>query len=221
MLLWRDTKRGSIHSSIPASYFAIRYLPTVAGTITSLLWKTIRGNFTRMTPYMSMAARGSQPWRRTLGAPYNSGLGIDWGGGHWLLVAVVVQQIILARFLVPLKSVLLTINPDSVRNGWETNISHGVAHALIVVYTILVCSTTAMIINLWNRPTGLKWDPTSIADQLVLLRGSDILEDFVYLDTEQRGRMNELLADTTYKLGYWQRDGKIRHGIGRGADSST
>jgi hypothetical protein len=167
-----------------------------------------------------MAAGHPQTWRRTLGAPYYSGPSVDWGAGHLFLVVIVVQQIILAQ-LIPLKSVLLSITPDPTNNGWETRISHPVAYTLIGMYAILVCLTVVMIIGLWNLRTGLKWDPTSIADQLVLLRGSDILDDFAYFDTEPRERMNELQASAVYRLGYWQRDGEIRHGIGRGAGSST
>jgi hypothetical protein len=216
-LLWRSQKHGSIHTSTHASYLAIRYLPTVAGTITSLLWKTIRGNFNRITPYISMATHHGQTWRKTLAAPYLFSPAVDWGAGHWLLIAVIVQQIVLIQ-LIPLKSILLSNTP--VQNGWETEVSRGVAYTLVVIYIFLVCSTIAMIVNLWNCCTGLKWDPVSIADQLLLLHRSDILKDFAYFDTTSWETINEYQKDGVYRLGYWKKGSEIRYGIGQGANHS-
>ena len=98
------------------------------------------------------------------------------------------------------------------------------------------------------RRKGLKWDPVSIADKLVLLRGSDILNDFAGLDTMNRKMINILgrgrckwyyrrfqqnlaeilpasegrtsLQGRTYRLGYWSKGGEIWYGIRKGPNYS-
>ena len=192
ILLYRSKKHGSIHSSSKPSYFALHYAPTVIGTITTILWRTIISNFNRLTPYMSMAGSArNQTWRKTMGAAYFPWFCIDCGAGHWKLMAASIQTDIML-WIIPLKSALFIGTADSIEGGWEIRFSPNVAIALIVIYALMACSTLALLIDLWGRRTELKWDPVFIADKLVLLRGSDILNDFDGLDTMNSETINRL-----------------------------
>ena len=126
-----------------------------------------------------------------MGAAYFPWLYIDYGAGHWKLIAAFVRTVIMV-WIIPLKSALFVGTVDSIEGGWEIQFSPNVAKALIVIYALLACSTLALLVNLWGRQTGLKWDPVSIADKLVLLRGSDILNDFGGLDTMDSETINKL-----------------------------
>ena len=94
--------------------------------------------------------------------------------------------------IIPLKSVLFISTGDPYQGRWEVQIYSPVAIALLSVYALLACSTLALIINLWGRRTGLRWDLVSIADKLALFRGSDILDDFDGLDIMDRKTIKKL-----------------------------
>lgn len=104
----------------------------------------------------------------------------------------------------PLKSVLFISQGDPGR-GWEAQVSSPVAHVLISIYVYLICLTLALLKALWGYWTGLKWNPVSIADQLVLLHGSDILDDFNGLDIVDWKTMDSLegQVNTDSKWYYW------------------
>ena len=178
-LLCQSKKHGSIYLSSKPSYFAVHYSPIVIGTITKILWQTIISNYYRLTPYMSMAGSGrNQTWRKTMGPLIPFYLGT----GHWMILVTHVSRLIM-MFILPLKSVLFNSIGDPIRGGWKIRISPHVAQALLFIYALLAYLTLALVISLWGRRTGLKWDPVTIADKLVLLRGSDILNDFDGLDS--------------------------------------
>ena len=126
-----------------------------------------------------------------MGAAYFPRLNIDLRSGHWMLRALSIQTTIMV-FVMPLKSTLFISTADPIEGGWEVRFSPNVAIALIVIYALLVFLTLALLVNLWSRQTGLKWDPISIADKLVLLRGSDTLSDFDGLDTMDWKTINRL-----------------------------
>ena len=192
VLLYRSKKHGSIHLLSKPSYFALHYSPTVIGTITKILWQTITSNFYRLTPYMSMAGSSrNQTWEKTMGAAYFPYLYVNYRRGHWMLLAAFVSQIIMVLIL-PLKSSLFISTGDPIQGGWEIRFSPHVAEALLFIYALLACLTLALVINLWGRQTGLRWDSVSIADKLALFHGSDILNDFDGLDSMDRKTINRL-----------------------------
>ena len=188
-LLYRSKKHGSIYLLSKPSYFAIHYSPIVIGTVTKMLWRTITSDFYRLTPYMSMAGSSrNQTWDKTMGAAYFPYLIFNFRGIHWILLAAYVSQITMT-FILPLKSVLFISTGDPIQGRWEIQFSPYAAEALLFSYALLACLTFALVINLWGRRTGLKWDSVTIADKLVLFRGSDILDDFDGLDTMGRERI--------------------------------
>jgi hypothetical protein len=226
VLLYLKRKHGTIHYSLNPVHVTVRYLPMAIGQITTLIWVAIRDGLGRITPYMSMAAprsagRSINPrWPRTIGAAYFPRMNFDLQSGHWLYLAMFASNIPV-HSIPTLQSVLLSTTSD--RGGWSTQVSTPIAYSLILIYSLLCCVTITMILRLWNRPTGLKWDPASIADQIALLHKSNIIWDFDSLETADRERVRSSLVNRTYRLGYWKRstDRAIWYGIASEVERPT
>ena len=192
VLLYQSKKHGSIHLLSKPSYFTLHYSPTVIRTITKILWQTITSNFYCLMPYMSMAGSGpNQTWQKTMGAAYFPLFYLNFGTKHWMLLTAFASQVIMV-FIIPLKFILFISTGNSIQGGWDIRISPHVALVLLFIYASLTCLMLALVINLWGRWTGLRWDSVSIADKLLLFHRSNILNDFDGLDTVDRKTIEKL-----------------------------
>jgi hypothetical protein len=224
---------NTFHISNSQRHMAFRYVPAAVGTLTTLWWRTVITALGRMTPYISMAAKAKPSLRdgdisrkvhRTLENAYANNiftLNIITiaQNGHWLLFISIIVQRLMMLFIVPLKASFLQIVPDS--NGWTVIVLPKVGYALISIYGVLFLVTLVMLIRLWDRSTGVKCDPVSIADQLALVQGSNILGLFQGLEFANRLQMNNVLKERSpqfgsLRLGYWRhrQNGTIWHGLG-------
>ncbi|MCJ1381977.1 hypothetical protein MMC17_005089 [Xylographa soralifera] len=61
---------------------------------------------------------------------------------------------------------------------WMWTTVQPVAWVLIILYWLLVVALILLALRLVTRSTGLKWDPTSLADIFVLLRRSNVASNF-------------------------------------------
>ena len=83
-------------------------------------------------------------------------------------------------------------------------------------FTVLIVGLAALIYCLWELPTGLRWDPVSIADHLVLFHHSNFLAEFEGMETSSRDRLYERFRSGRFRLGYWQRGSLgVWHGFGK------
>ena len=105
-------------------------------------------------------------------------------------------------------------------SGWEIVISPKIGFTLITIYALLILRTLTMLVTLWGRETGLKWDPTSVMDQLALVRGSNILPIFDGLEIHNRYELQKRFWQKmsnfdSVRLAYWRPNdgGPIWHGI--------
>jgi hypothetical protein len=93
------------------------------------------------------------------------------------------------------------------------------AFVLISLYSVVILLATMTLIKMITSKTGLKWDPTTLADQLALFHGSNALGEFRALEQLHRERAFDLLAESSFSLGYWKssKEGKTRtwYGIGK------
>jgi hypothetical protein len=209
ILLFWSHKYDVVHSSMIYQEFAFRYLPTIGGTMTKVVFRSVALSLWRITPYMHMASPNANhhTWKMTLGAEcFPKQLGAQH---NWVLVAMDKSLNILG-ILTPLQSILFITNSSEI--GFQTRISQLVAYALVSIYLLISCVTIAIIITLWNRPTGLKWDPVSLADQLALLYRSNVLED---INRAKDDEVDLLMSKGAYRIGYWWRGDKVWYGIGR------
>ena len=137
---------------------------------------------------------------------------------HWLLSFGQLITILTLILLVPLKAAFVQVTPGDT--GWEIVISPKIGYSLITIYALLMLHIIAMLITLWNRETGLKWDPASVMDQLALVRGSNIFPIFDGLETYHRTAFQKeywkrMSSFDSVRLAYWKprRGGPIWHGI--------
>ena len=219
------------HISSSQAHLALRYVPSIIGSITTIWWRAIISTLGRFTPYISMAAnRGTPDDHRTKGNIAERALQTNYGSygvelsfntihnRHQLLHFGQVIQVVVHLFLVSLKAAFVQIRPGD--RGWELLVSSKIGFCLISIYALLTLYTLVILARLWNRETGLKWDPKSLMDQLALVQGSNIWPIFHGLETCGRKHFPKLLEKRISKfgsirLGYWKSrsKGSIWHGI--------
>jgi hypothetical protein len=77
------------------------------------------------------------------------------------------------------------------------------------MYSALVLSILTLWLWLRRLNTGLKWDAACIADQIALIKGSNILDRFHGLEFATKTEMRDVLSEqATFqgfpRLGYWR-----------------
>lgn len=128
------------------------------------------------------------------------------------LLTVCLAMSVFIGFITPLKSTFLV--PKTGENGAIYIVVTRGGIALISLYTVIFVTILSIMIRLWGRPTGLRWDPVSIADQIALFYGSNILQGFRGLDLADQKEMKSRLKDRRYLLGYWLKgNGELWYGI--------
>lgn len=207
--------------------FVVRYVPTIVGTLTTIMFRTMRDTLARTTPYICMAngrdhkgVRGS----KSIGLIYTSA--IYWGvlktrlSPHhqdWLRWAVLFASIPNGQ-ITGYKAALFTgsVTSDGI---YVLTVHKSMAFLLMGLYTVIVTATIMTLVKMLTNKTGLKWDPATIADQMALFHGSNALDEFRLLEQQHRESAFDLLAEKSFRLGYWEKveNGKtsIWYGIGK------
>ncbi|KAI9797379.1 MAG: hypothetical protein M1835_001046 [Candelina submexicana] len=79
-----------------------------------------------------------------------------------------------------------------------------IAWTLVAIYGLLAIALLALAVYL-SRETGLKWDPRTLADVLVLLQRSNNLDDYNASETFSSAKVfRTRLASRSDRLGYWR-----------------
>ncbi|KAL8811641.1 MAG: hypothetical protein Q9200_001641 [Gallowayella weberi] len=89
-----------------------------------------------------------------------------------------------------------------------------VGWTLLALYTLLSLALAILIFKLRRDPSGLRWDPRSLADILSLFQRSNIMSDFY--GSEARAGNTAIALPKKYTLRYWiagKRSSEIFHGI--------
>ena len=238
IILLRSGPDRKFYTSHPDIQFVIRYVPSFLGTVTTLAARTMYFAFNRLEFYIGMADPDPGPklgtrfsqGKDTVARPYSEAISWSdlfnhlrgWSPRHsryWLRL-IVVANAILISFLTSFKATFLlaSANPTSTDpNGWMVVVSPFSTLVLIVLYTINVTTLVSLLVHLWSRCTGLKWDPVTIADHLALFHDSNVLDDFEILEKEPDQLSRKLLADKEYRIGYWEKgkEHRLVYGIGR------
>lgn len=117
-------------------------------------------------------------------------------------------------FTIPLASSVFQTRffTDIVPAGvWIWTTVQPVAWTLLALYVFLIIALIMVYLRFALQPTGLKWDPVSLADIVVLLQGSNLLSAFNRLGNANQQQLRNS------RLGYWStsaRPGDIFYGIG-------
>ncbi|MCJ1270143.1 hypothetical protein MMC22_010038 [Lobaria immixta] len=107
-------------------------------------------------------------------------------------------------FTVPLQSALFQTRyyTNGGEGVWRWTVVRPVGWTLLALYILLVIAVLVLMLRFRHRQTGLKWDPVSLADILVLLYRSNILPDFD--GSEIPSARDSQRVSKTYRLGYWR-----------------
>ena len=187
-------------------YFIFQYLPQILASIIVLWLFVIQAALHRIYPFLALASgHGSG----------NSGVLFDTKlfattylipqisylrkGGLWLAGWAIAFW--LALFTVPLQSCLFQTRYFAQDGMWRWTSVQAIAWVLFVLYLILTISLSTLICRFALVETGLKWDPTSLADIIAIFHRSNILNDF------QRSEIEETVRRPAkdLRLGYWRR----------------
>lgn len=180
---------------------ALEYGSLLVAAFTELLWGSIFGTVARMMPFFSMAHAASG--NKTLGTIYfpTNDLVNSLPNRHFTYFCMGLSRIIAVSALAPLTSTFIIVSQDD-QCVWNFYVSHPAAITLVVLYFILAAMAASLVFRLHGRSTGLKWDPNSIADQLALFHGSNVIEDFDKGEPVRKFRTLQS-RNRTYRIGYW------------------
>lgn len=91
-------------------------------------------------------------------------------------------------FTIPLLGSAFNVYQNTA-GRWHWVAVQGVIWTVIALYILLAIATIGLLVNLHHTSTGLRWDPRSLSDMIVLLERSNALDDAP--------------AENTPRLGYW------------------
>lgn len=207
--------------------FVVRYVPTIISTLTTLMFRSMRDTLARTKPYICIA---SEPDHGRCQGPKSVGLiytpGAYWGvmktrlsprHQDWLRWAMFFASIPIAQ-ITGYKAALFSasVTTDGL---YVLTVHKSMAFLLIGLYTIVIAITVMTLVKMLTNRTGFKWDPVTVADQMALFHGSNALDEFRVLEQQHRESAFDLLAEKSFRLGYWERveDGRttIWYGIGK------
>ena len=180
-----------------------RYIPSIIGVITMILFRSFISELLRMLPYMAMADQKGL----TKGA--KAGQSIARVYFPWQPMSAHSRPLVFcatwtrnySSLLVAFKVALLSTRNEG-NNKYSLVVRPLIAWLLVGGYLLMSVFTLFVTINLWNVKSGLKWDPVTIADRIALFTHSNI-------DFEELERNPDILAakskalDGAYRLGCW------------------
>jgi hypothetical protein len=211
------------------------YVPGIIGFITTVLWRGTFQSYNRIIPYVRMANvsfrfpddKSTNPAGGLALEPLNSIPGGDsinpgilvslWIRGDYISFVVNLSPLF-TLFLTPLKSSLFQLveSPD----GWRIRVSTVFGAFGMLIYLWLFSVTLAIFFHLRSNRTGLRWNPATLAAQLSLIQGSNILGCFADIDTSRWLSLNRTIREWPgqglyLRLGYWKQQGTdlIIHGV--------
>lgn len=174
-------------------YVLFQYIPALLGI---LLWfglVQIVIAVYRIAPFIAMSNSDSPRARRagqTLPLQPRSFFlpSVKHFGAGMPVIAIFLLVAWAQIFTIPLLGSAFNVHQDLQRR-WQWVAVQGVIWTAIALYILLAISLIALAINLRHASTGLRWDPRSLADVIVLLERSIALDS---APTEHEPR-----------LGYW------------------
>lgn len=192
--------------------FARQVLPVVIGTITVLFLKGMALTLSRLSPFILCASSDGASAGDTILRQYFPGpkLAEVWKTRNCLLLSVRILYLA-GNVIVAFKASLINVTNDD-----KAIVTQWALIPLIVIYGLIALLVLAISWTLRGKKlTGLRWDPVSIADHLMLFRHSNVLNYFEGTDLAEKDSMFETLKRLRLRLGYWKREnGDIWHGFG-------
>jgi hypothetical protein len=201
-------------------YFIFEYLPTMLGMFLFLWLIQIQVALQRVVPFISMASdsfhqRSEAVFLRLYPMQFLLPNTQHFRAGHPIIGACYII-FWLFSWTIPLLASSFNVRYDLDRSIWRWVAVQGVIWTVVVLYILLVLALLLLMFFLLRNPTGLKWDPRSLADIIALLERSNNLADYNGSETFQKEDWH-LVANRADRIGYWsttKRPNDIFHGIG-------
>ncbi|RPA87406.1 hypothetical protein BJ508DRAFT_300681 [Ascobolus immersus RN42] len=200
LLVLSNRRSGPFNPGNKYYYLAARYVPTIIGTLTTMLWKTTVLTLVRIAPYISMASDSGAMQRvprkdrdkRSANFPFIALNVLSFARRRFLITVAAHSVGILNIALVPTKSafiyppqspiyVSILDENASIKDSaaeasqFSVQVSPVISYLLLAAYGSLFVMIITIFMRLRGRKTGLKWDPISLADKMHLLHGCNQL----------------------------------------------
>ncbi|TKA31157.1 hypothetical protein B0A54_14291 [Friedmanniomyces endolithicus] len=200
-----------------ARYFLFEYLPTLLGIILFFWTIQIEVAVYRIAPFVAMASPSSSSRAREAGArlpmvprgfvlPYFGHFGAGQGVVGFFVVVAWLQL-----WTIPLLASAFNVYFDGApgTGRWMWIATQGAIWAVIALYLLLLVAVVMLLgwLGFGKKTTGLKWDPRSLADLIVLLERSNALDGAEAVEGGEEPAM----------LGYWRtnaRPNEVFHTFG-------
>ncbi|KAI4211358.1 MAG: hypothetical protein LQ351_005913 [Letrouitia transgressa] len=221
--IWSLRHRGLWHYDGTGTrrYFVLQYLPQLVAIAIEVWLIVVQCALQRILPFMIM--HSDQRATNSMAAfdaplfPTNLLIPNLWCFRHGKpSFGLFFISAWLSLFTVPLQSCSYQTRYYDADGSseWRWTSVQPIAWTLFAVYILMTFTLVILYYNLRRNPTGLKWDPRSIADVLVLFQRSNILSSF--LGSEIRDFDPTSIPEKKVSLRYWatsKTQGEIFHGI--------
>jgi hypothetical protein len=184
--LWSYTGFGN------GRYFIFNYLPTLLGTVLLLWLFQIQIAVTRISPFLALSSPTQKTRDEGADLPlYQTNFLMPTSLQHFragqTMLGVFTLVAWLQVFTLPLLASAFNVyySGSPEQGDWRWIATQGVVWPAIALYAFLLMATIALLIHLLRlRETGMKWDPRSLADLMVLLERSNALAEDAELGAE-------------------------------------
>ena len=220
--IWPDSHQGlfAYDGTGTSRYFVFQYLPQMLASIIVLWLLIIQSAIHRIFPFITLA---SGPEEHTPSVLHDSKL---FTTNHLIptltyfqhrepVLGIVAVAFWLALFTVPLQSSLFQARYYPPGDVWRWTTVQPIAWTLFVLYLLLAVALLLLSLRFALYETGLKWDPVSLADIIVVFRQSNILADFETSEIDASALSRQ--RPKGLRLGYWKsarRDSETFYCIG-------
>lgn len=213
--LWQYDNVGT------SRYFVFQYLPQLLAIVILLWLFIIQYALYRILPFIMMHSETRPVTSHILHTaalfPSNYMIPNFWCFRHGEMIFGVCLSIFwLCLFIVPLHCCLYQTRYFTVADQriWRWTAVQPIGWTLLAIYLLLVLALALLIFKLKRSPSGLRWDPRSLADLLVLFQRSNALSDFY--GSEAKTSTSPVAPPKKYTLRYWiagNRSSEIFHGV--------
>ncbi|KAF9876134.1 hypothetical protein CkaCkLH20_06580 [Colletotrichum karsti] len=208
-----QTQSANINTS---AYYGFNVLLVLVGTATAAHLEYLALNLSRVAPFMLCATEQGASARDTVLRRYFPAPPVwnAWWARDWLLLSSHTMYW-LSYLIIVLDSVVFYKEVQDLGGVVSLRVNATICHILVIVYCVIQLYLALLICSLWNKTTGLRWDPDTMADILALFRYSDFRDRFEGSSVATPSSMLDQLGDMSIRLGYWQREnGDYWHGFG-------
>ena len=201
-------------------YFVFEYLPTILASLIVLWLLVVQCAVYRIFPFITLS---HERVTANSGVLYDCPLfpanfllpNLTFFKHQEPLLGLYSLTSWLALFTIPLQSCLFQTRYYLPEGIWRWTAVQPIAWTLFALYLLLAIGLLSLLARFATGKTGLKWDPTSLADILTLFHRANFLSDFERSEIEDSPHRQAPLKHL--RLGYWttsRHTSEVLYGIG-------